>query len=203
MGKNTVLKIGITGGIGSGKTTVCKIFQTFGIPIYYADDRAKAIMVENKTVIRAIKKLFGEAAYLADGSLNRAHISDISFSNPLILNQLNAIVHPAVRRDGEVWHNRFKKVPYTLKEAALLFESGNFKTLDKIIVVSAPQELRLERALLRGGISREQLEKRMAAQMPEAEKIKLADFVINNDGTESLIPQVLRIHQALLSFAAV
>jgi dephospho-CoA kinase len=153
-------------------------------------------------LITGIKKLFGESAYLPDGSLNRQLLSEVSFSNPLILNELNALVHPAVREDGERWHASQTGVPYTLKEAALLFESGNYKVLDKIIVVTAPQDLRIERVLLRGGLSREQIEKRMAAQMPEAEKAARADFIINNDGTQSLIPQVLSIHKHLLTFAA-
>lgn len=200
MSENKILKIGITGGIGSGKTTACHIFETLGIPVYYADDRAKALMVENTALIHSIKNLFGEAAYLSDGALNRKHIADIAFHNPLKLNELNALVHPAVWLDGEQWHNAQTQAPYTLKEAALLFESGGNFLMDKIITVVAPVETRIERVLLRGGgtLTRSDVEARIAKQLPDEEKIKQSDFVIWNDGTQALIPQVLAIHQALI-----
>ena len=201
MSENKILKIGITGGIGSGKTTACHIFETLAIPVYYADDRAKALMVENTDLITSIKNLFGEAAYAPDGSLNRKHIADIAFHNPLMLNELNALVHPAVWLDGEKWHNAQTHAPYTLKEAALLFEGGGNILLDKIITVVAPVEKRIERVLLRGGgtMTRSDVEARIAKQLPDEEKIKQSDFVIWNDGKQALIPQVLAIHQAFMS----
>ena len=195
------LKIGITGGIGSGKTTVCRIFETLGIPVYYADDRAKALMVENADLIKNIKNVFGEEAYLPDGALNRAFIANIAFHNPLKLNELNALVHPAVWQDGEQWHNAQTDAPYTLKEAALTFESGGNLFLDKIITVVAPVEIRIERVILRGGgtMTRADVEARIAKQLPDEEKIKQSDFVIWNDGTQLLMPQVLKIHNQLKS----
>lgn len=196
--KNKALKVGITGGIGSGKTTVCHIFETLGIPVYYADDRAKALMTEDAALIKGIKNLFGPSAYFEDGSLNRVHISKISFSNPLILNELNALVHPAVREDGERWHDAQISAPYTLKEAALHFESGGFRLMDKMMCVVAPQELRIERVILRGPLERAEIEARIAKQLPDADKIKHSDFVIYNDGIQALIPQVLAIHAALM-----
>jgi dephospho-CoA kinase len=195
---NKALKIGITGGIGSGKTTVCRIFETLGIPIYYADDRAKALMTEDADLVKAVKNLFGDAAYLNDGTLNRALISEIAFSNPLKLNELNALVHPAVRLDGERWHNAQIGVPYTLKEAALHFESGGYKLMDKMICVVAPKEVRIERVLLRGGLTQADIEARMSKQLPDEEKINKSDFVIYNDGKEGLIPQVMAIHKRLI-----
>jgi dephospho-CoA kinase len=195
--KNRKLKIGITGGIGSGKTTVCKIFDTLGIPVYYADDRAKALMVEDKKLINLIKQTFGKEAYLPDGTLNRAHISQIAFTNPLKLTELNAAVHPAVLLDGEKWHKAQKGVPYTLKEAALLYESGSDAVLDKIIMVFTPKNIRIERVLGRGGLTREEIEARIAKQMPDEEKVKKADFIIFNDGEKGLIEQVLVIHRKL------
>ena len=200
------LKVGITGGIGSGKTTVCKIFETLGIPIYYADDRAKALMIEDEELILGVKNLFGNEAYYPDGALNRKYISDIAFHNPLILNQLNALVHPAVLKDGNRWHNEQLTAPYTLKEAALLYESDSYKYLDKIITVFAPKEMRLERAVKRSALSpahmgtvmtKENIEARMAKQLSEEEKMKRADFIIFNDGQQALIPQVLKIHHRL------
>jgi dephospho-CoA kinase len=199
MFQKTILKIGITGGIGSGKTTVCHIFETLGIPIYYADDRAKALMVENAELVKQIKNLFGEAAYLKDGALNRQHIADIVFHNPLKLNELNALVHPAVWLDGETWHAAQTYAPYTMKEAALLFESGGNRFLDKIITVVAPVETRIERVILRGGgtMKRADVEARIAKQMSDEEKVKLSDFVIQNDGSQALIPQVMAIHRLI------
>jgi dephospho-CoA kinase len=192
------LKIGITGGIGSGKTTVCKIFETLGIPVYYADERAKWLMTNDLELVKNIKILFGKAAY-NDGILNRSYIAEIAFSDPQKLEQLNSLVHPAVLRDGEIWQESHPNVPYTLKEAALLFESGSYKQLDKIIVVTAPLELRIQRVLQRDQTSREAVEARIAKQMLEEEKIKRADFIIINDNTHALIPQVLQIHRQLVS----
>jgi dephospho-CoA kinase len=196
-----IKKIGITGGIGSGKTTICRIFETLNIPVYYADDRAKALMVENKDLIKNIKNTFGEEAYLPHGALNRAYIADIAFHNPLKLNELNALVHPAVWQDGEDWHKAQTHAPYTLKEAALLFESGGNRFLDKIITVVAPVETRIERVILRGGgtLTRADVEARIAKQLPDEEKIKRADFVIWNDGSQLLMPQVLAIDRQLKS----
>lgn len=192
------LQIGITGGIGSGKTTVCKIFASMGIPIYYADDRAKELMVNNRDVIAKLKTLFGKNAYLEDGSLNRAHISSIVFNDKTMLNKLNAIVHPAVHEDGIAWQKAQKDVPYTIKEAALLFEAGSYKTLDKVITVFAPKEIRLERVINRDQSNKAAVEARMDKQMDDLKKMHLADFVIFNDGKHPLIPQIHRLHQKLL-----
>ena len=196
-----MLRIGITGGIGSGKTTVCRIFETLGIPVYYADIRAKWLMVHQKSIVSQIQDLLGEAAYQENGSLNRAYIANIVFREPEKLKALNAIVHPAVHEDGEVWHQQQKDVPYTLKEAALLFESGSYQSLDKIITVTAPLELRIKWVMQRDHSTREAVEARINQQWPEAEKIKLSDFVIKNDLQHSLIQQVYHIHQQLSLFS--
>jgi dephospho-CoA kinase len=186
--------LGITGGIGSGKTTVCKIFETLGIPVYYADDRAKYLMSHDPVLIAGIIELFGSEAFLEPHLLNRAHIAQVAFNDKEKLNQLNALVHPAVAQDGLNWQVAQHNVPYTLKEAALLFESGSYRNLDKIIVVAAPLELRIQRVMARDEAKREEVEARISKQMPEAEKVKLADFVINNDGKSPLISQVMAIH---------
>ena len=193
-----MLKVGITGGIGSGKTTICRIFEILGIPVYYSDIRAKALMVENPKLIADIKKVFGDAAYLKDGSLNRQHIAQIAFNDKSKLAELNGIVHPAVFHDGNEWARMQKDVPYTLKEAALTFEGGGHKFLDKVITVFAPKEIRIQRVVERDKTSREAVEARINKQMPDEEKVKLADFVIYNDGEQSLIQQVLAIHKELL-----
>jgi dephospho-CoA kinase len=191
-------KVGITGGIGSGKTTVCRIFETLGIPVYYADERAKWLMINNKTLKKEIISLFGAAAYSAVGELNRKHIADIAFQDPDKLKQLNQIVHPAVLSDGEKWHRKQVNVPYTLKEAALLFESGSYLQLDKIITVTAPLEIRIQRVIERDQSDREKVMSRIKFQMPEEEKIAQSQFIIINDGQHSLIRQVLDIHRKLI-----
>jgi dephospho-CoA kinase len=194
------LKIGITGGIGSGKTTVCKIFETLGIPVYYADERARALYLENDTLRAGAIALFGKSAYLENGDFNRKLVADEAFKNPEILKKLNALVHPAVLKDGNDWHDAQRNVPYTLKEAALLYESGGDKVLDKIITVFAPKELRIERVIERsnGTMTKEDVEARMSKQMSDEEKKDRADYVIFNDGFKALIPQVLAIHNLIL-----
>ena len=196
-----MLKIGITGGIGSGKTTVCRIFEKLGIPIYYADDRAKKLMVEKKEIINQVKKIFGKRAYYKNGKLNRKHISKIAFSNPEKLHALNAIVHPAVEKDATEWSQRQKNTPYTIKEAALIFESGSHRSLDKIITVTAPQLLRIQRVMQRDQTTEAAVLARISKQMPEEEKVKKSDFIILNDGSESLILQIWKIHQQLKSLS--
>lgn len=192
-------KIGITGGIGSGKTTVCKIFETLGIPVYSADDRAKKLMVENTLLIQNIKELFGSNAYTAEGKLNRPYIAKVAFSSPYRLRQLNALVHPAVAEDAEKWHSEQTNVPYTLKEAALLFESGSFRSLDQLICVYAPQKERIKRVMQRDNVLEQQVVARLKQQMSDFEKMQLSDFVITNNHQASLIQQVLNIHQQIIN----
>jgi dephospho-CoA kinase len=194
------LKIGITGGIGSGKTTVCKIFETLGIPVYYADDRAKALYVEDLNLKKKVIQLLGEKAYFENGELNRQYVSDLVFKDVQLLQKLNALIHPAVQNDGDTWHEKQKDASYTLKEAALLYESGGYKYLDKMITVYAPVSLRIERVILRGDgtLTKEDVEARIAKQMDDEEKMKRADFVIINDGKQALMPQVIKIHQQIL-----
>jgi len=195
--EDRALKIGITGGIGSGKTTACRIFEQLGIPVYYADERAKQLMAEEPELRSEIIRIFGPAAYQADGQLNRQHIAKQAFNDQALLQQLNAAVHPAVARDSQAWHEQQQKVPYTLKEAALLYESGSDKALDKVIVVSAPEQLRLQRVMQRDRVDEAAVRARMDRQMPQEEKVRRADFVLHNDGKQSLIQQIQRIHQTL------
>ncbi|MCB0644897.1 MAG: dephospho-CoA kinase [Phaeodactylibacter sp.] len=193
-----MLKIGLTGGIGSGKTTVARIFQVLGIPVYFADDRAKLLMLNKPEIVNGVKAIFGVNAYAEDGSLNRSHIAAIAFNDPHKLLQLESIVHPAVQKDGDQWHRAQSGVPYTLKEAALLFESGSYKFLDEVITVTAPQELRIERVMQRDGASREQVLARLEKQWPEEEKVRYSNYQIRNDGSRSLIQQVLDVHHLIL-----
>lgn len=195
-----MLKVGITGGIGSGKSSVCKIFEVLGVPIYYADDRAKALMTTNTDLIAGIKERFGEAAYV-NGQLDRGYLAGKVFNNKEALAALNALVHPAVALDAERWHKEHLKAPYTLKEAALLFEAGSYKQLDKIIVVTAPKKVRIQRVMQRDNVTAELVEARMNNQWPEEKKVALADYVIDNSGEQELIDQVMQLHQQLLKEA--
>ncbi len=194
-----LMKLGITGGIGSGKSTVCKIFEVLGIPVYYADDRAKWLMNNDTKLIKGVKSTFGDEAYHPDGTLNRPFIADIVFNDKSKLAELNALVHPAVFQDGVAWNEANANAPYTLKEAAILFESGSYLTVDKVITVFTPKEIRIQRVLTRDDTTREAIEARMDKQMPEEEKIERSDFVIYNDDEHSLIEQVLNIHKELLN----
>ncbi|MBC8045955.1 MAG: dephospho-CoA kinase [Fimbriimonadaceae bacterium] len=190
-----MIKVGITGGIGSGKTTVCKLFETLGVPVYYADDRAKEIIEEDKKLIIAIKKLFGKDIYDSKGKLKKKEVAQIVFSNTKILKQYNTIVHPAVIKDAEAWMKKHKKYPYAIKEAALLFEAGIYKDLDCVITVSAPQTLRIQRVMQRDNITRTEVMKRIKNQWSEKRRNEEAHIVFLNDGKHKLIPQVYAIHE--------
>lgn len=195
-----MIKVGITGGIGSGKTSVCQVFERLGVPVYYADVRAKQLMEEDKELIASIKHLIGENAYDEHGNLNRKLIADTVFSDEEKLLKLNSLVHPAVARDYESWNEilQRKNYPYSIKEAALLVETGSYKQLDKLIVVTADLESRISRVIARDKASREQVLARINAQIPEEQKAELADFVIRNDAIMELVPQVTKIHFQLL-----
>jgi dephospho-CoA kinase len=190
-----MLKIGLTGNMGSGKTTVSKIFEILGIPVFYADDAAKNVMVTDKILINEIKSAFGETSYFDDGSLNRKHIAGIVFNNDEQLNKLNSIVHPATFRAFDEWVKNVSDVPYVLKEAALLFESESYKMCDYTIMVQAPLEARIKRVMQRDSLTRDEVEKRNSHQFSEEKKTQLANYVINNNGSELVIPQVLKLHE--------
>jgi dephospho-CoA kinase len=190
------LQIGITGGIGSGKSLVCKIFSQLGIPVYDADSHAKRLMTTDGILISGIKKEFGDLSYHTDGMLNRTYLADHVFNNEEKLKTLNSLVHPRVKVDYDRWLEENKSSHYVLKEAALLFEAGTHSALDKIIVVHAPEETRIKRVLNRDAHrTDQQVRAIMAKQMPEEEKLKRADFVILNDETTLVIPQVLKLHE--------
>lgn len=198
-----MLHLGITGGIGSGKTTVCKIFETLGIPIYYADERARALMIEDPALKAEIIQLLGAEAYLSNGELNRKWVASQVFNKPEKLKQLNGLVHPAVARDGLLWQAEQEKgdAPFSLKEAALLYESGSHLFLYKIIVVSAPEKVRIQRVISRDGATEAEVRSRMDKQMPEQEKVERADYVIDNSGKQALIPQVMSLYKDLKALA--
>lgn len=196
-----MLKVGITGGIGSGKTTVCEIFELLGIPVFNADDNAKTLMVTDGVLIAEIKSAFGAASYFEDGTLNGKYIADLVFSDPEKLALLNSFVHPAVFRAMDIWTLK-QTSPYVLKEAALLFESGSYLNNDFNILVSAPEELRIARVMKRDNLTAEKVKERIQNQLPEEEKKAKADFIIYNNETEFLITQVLALHHQFIEIAS-
>lgn len=195
-----MIKIGITGGIGSGKTTVCKVFQVIGIPVFNADEEARRLMQDDKTLVEKIKNLFGKDAY-EEEKLNRAKIAAMVFKNSELLQELNAVVHPAVGKEFARWAASQKNQPYIIKEAAILFESNAHKGLDYVIAVSAPEKLRIERIMQRDGVTEAQVIQRMKNQWPERKKVQLADFVIVNDDKKMVLPQVMRLHDIFMELA--
>ena len=195
-----MLKIGITGGIGSGKTTVCKIFSRLGVPVFYADEEARKILELDPEVVRKVKKQFGNEMYFHDGKPNRKKIAGWIFGNEKELKKLNAIIHPVVLRNFSEWCVKQKSV-LLIKEAAILFESGSHKGLDFVITVSASRELRIQRTMTRDGSSRKPILYRMKRQMNERERIRRSDFVIVNDNKHLVIPQVMKIYSELISRA--
>jgi dephospho-CoA kinase len=196
-----MLRIGLTGGIGSGKTTVAKIFLALGIPVYFADDAAKRLMSADAELKKLIIQHFGEAAY-QQGQPNRKFLAGIVFNDPKKLELLNSLVHPATIQDAERWIQQ-QTSPYIIKEAALLFESGADKHLDHIIGVYAPEDLRIKRVMERDGLSSEEIRKRIRRQMNEDEKMKRCDIIIHNNETEPVLPQVLKLHEKFMKADAV
>lgn len=192
-------QIGITGGIGSGKSVICKIFTCLGVPVYDADSRAKSIMTTDGILIEQIKKEFGDLAYLPDGSLDREYLSRVIFENQEKRSLLNQMVHPRVAADTDRWLDQNREAPYVVREAALLIESGAYLRVDKVLLVTAPEELRIKRVLARDPHRlREEVVKIMATQLPEEEKKKVADVVVYNDETQLLVPQILHLHSQFL-----
>ena len=194
-----MIKVGITGGIGSGKTTVCKVFQILGVPIYFADIRAKVILDTNEEVKLKIINCFGNELLSDSGFVDRIKLAAFVFNSKEKLEKLNAILHPLVQIDFENWLKQHGTYNYILKEAAILFESGSFKNLDSIITVIAPLDLRISRVMFRDDISKSQIESRIDKQISDEEKIKRSQFVIYNNEEEFLIPQILKIHKQLLN----
>jgi dephospho-CoA kinase len=190
------LKVGITGGIGSGKTTVARIFEVLGIPVYYADDAAKRIMNEDDTLKQQIIKNFGDLSYI-EGKLNREYLASIVFQDKKKLAILNSLVHPATIRNSNLWMKN-QTAPYAIREAALIFESGSQDQLDFVIGVSAPVELRIQRAMQRDNLTRKQVMERMDRQINETIKMRLCDFVVVNDEKKPVISQVLKLNEKFL-----
>lgn len=196
-----MLKIGLTGGIGSGKSVVAGIFKVLGIPVFDADTEAKLIMEKDERLALSIQKLFGEETY-KDKKLNRKYLANIVFNDQGKLEQLNALVHPAAILAANNWM-RLQTTPYVVKEAALLFESDSARHLDYVIGVYSSKELRIKRVMERDNATCEQVLARMSRQINEEEKMKLCDFVVVNDEQQLLIPQVVQLHEKFLDMQKV
>jgi dephospho-CoA kinase len=194
------LRIGLTGGIGSGKSTVAKVFEVLGIPVYYADEAARHIMNADPLLREQLIQHFGSGAY-DNGILNRKYLAGIVFNDPAKLELLNSLVHPATIRDGEQWMQQ-QITPYAVKEAALIFESGSQSQLDYVIGVSAPDALRIHRTMQRDHITRDDVIARMNKQVKQVIKMRLCDFVVVNDEQSAVMPQVMSLHEELLKKAS-
>lgn len=197
-----MLKVGITGGIGSGKTTVCNIFAQLGVPVFNADSAAKQLMQTDSELASALKINFGDDVFNSENELNRKKLAGIVFADKNKLNLLNSLVHPAVAKDFDRWTKIYSGSAYVVKEAAILFESGANKGLDCVITVSAPEELRFNRVMKRDSANLEQIKNRAENQLHEEQRNKLADFILLNDEHQLLIPQVLKLHDIFLKLSA-
>ena len=193
-----MIKVGLTGGIGSGKTTVAKIFKQLGVPVYFSDDRAKDLMLNNQFLRESLFSLFGDKV-IVDWFLNRSYIASKVFENPKELIKLNALVHPFVQRDFDIWSTS-QSSNYVLKEAAIIFESGADKLLDKVVLVVSPEHLKVSRIMFRDGMSKKDVYKRMTKQWSDSKKRANADYIIENDEKCSLIYQVLNLHNTFSAF---
>ena len=194
-----MLKIGLTGGIGSGKSTVAKVFEILGIPVYKADDEAKRLMATHPDLIQQIKEHFTDEAY-QNGQLNKSFLSSVVFNDKKQLELLNSLVHPFTIKDSKAWMQR-QKTPFAIKEAALIFESGSQGDYDLIIGVYAPETLRIHRTIQRDKTDKDKVKSRMANQIKEEIKMKLCDEVLINNEQQLLLPQIIALHEKLIASA--
>ena len=193
-----MLKVGITGGIGSGKSTVSRFFSELGVPVYDSDQRAKSLMQHDDSIIIKIKKEFGDDSYL-NNVLNRSHIAEIVFKNELKLKQLNAIVHPVVRTDFNNWLSQNSNAKFVIKEAAIMIESGAYRDLDKLIVVNANREQKIKWIKKRDHLLLEDIENRIQNQLSDKIRNQYADFIIENNSSKKVLKQqVLSIYNKLI-----
>lgn len=195
--RNKMLKVAVTGGIGSGKTMVCAVFEKLGVPVFYADLEARRLMDNDVSLKEEIVKYVGIGIFDDNFQLNRSKLAAIIFNNKEALSTINGLVHPVVRNEFNRWSEK-QSAPYVIEEAALIFESGLAKNFDKIITVSAPVNVRIERVMKRDKVTRESVIERINNQMDEGIKLKQSDFIIVNDGKEMLLPQIINIHNKLL-----
>ncbi|MGQ1891966.1 dephospho-CoA kinase [Thermophagus sp. OGC60D27] len=191
-----MLKIGVTGGIGSGKTTVCRIFESLGVPVYYADAEARRLIEQHPLLVDGYRNLFGEESF-TDGKLNKSHVARMIFEDRKLIAKVNEMVHPVVRDDFIRWSEK-QNAPYVIEEAAVLLEGGGHQFLDKVVLVSASERVRIARVTKRDRVTAEQVRKRMEHQWTDHERRPLADYEIVADDNQLVVPQVLNVHFQLL-----
>lgn len=196
-----MIRVGLTGGIGSGKSTVCRVFRTLGVPVFEADAEGRRLLEQDPMLKAAIMERFGTSVFVED-RIDRAALANVVFQDRQALKDLNALVHPAVRSAFDRWAHS-QEVPYVLMEAAILAESGGHRAMDRVVVVSAPEALRIQRVMRRDGVDEQAVRARLSNQVGEAERAAIADHIIHNDDSHLVIPQVLEVHAALLNFAGV
>ena len=196
--KKPGMKLGITGGIGSGKTSVCRVFNVLGIPVFSADPEAREIMENDRGIIQRINSIAGKDLY-KEGSLDRMELASLIFNNNSLLKKVNSLVHPVVFDHFVKWEKE-QTAPYVIMEAAILFESGGSELVDKVATVVAPLEERVDRVIRRNSLSREQVLERIRNQMEDDVRIRLSDYVINNSENDMIIPAILQIHNDLLKY---
>ena len=194
-----MLKVGVTGGMGSGKSTVCNILKNLGVPVFSSDDVGKYLLNNDDYLKNEIKTHFDSDMYTSTGRLDRNRMAQLVFNNPDELKKLNELVHPRVKAEFDSWCKKMEKRPCVVKEAAILFETGQHKELDKMVTVFCPKEERIRRIIKRDDTSKELIEKRMMQQYSDAERNALATYIIMNDGKEELLPQVMELHELLLN----
>lgn len=195
--KRSYMKLGVTGGIGSGKTTVCKVFNVLGIPVFSTDPEAHELLTSNNEIINKINSIAGKNLYTS-GTLDRKELATLIFNDSSLLKKVNSIVHPAVVKRFLKWEME-QSAPYVIMEAAILFESGASKLVDRVATVVAPEEERINRVIVRNHLTREEVMERIRNQMNDEERIKLSDFVIYNSENDMIIPSIIKIHEEILS----
>jgi dephospho-CoA kinase len=196
-----MIKVGVTGGIGSGKSLVCNIFSRLQAPVYSSDEAAKALMDSDPEIRKDLTELLGVTIYTGN-RLDRNKMAGLIFTHTDLLEQVNRIVHPRVATDFEQWCHRFRNTPYIIHESAILIESGAYRSMDRIVLVTAPEPVRSARINLRPGMTGERIRSVMNNQLPDEEKIKFSNYIINNDGLHMVLPQVLEIHEELVRASA-
>ena len=196
------LKIGITGGIGSGKTTICQIFRMFGIPVFEADERAKILLDTNEIIKNGLIHLFGKGIYIPGNGIDRKKLAEIIFNDEIQLQKVNSLVHPEVRVDFQNWLEE-QNSPYIIHEAAILFESSFYKMMDFTILISAPEEMRIKRIVERENVDEKKVKERIQRQWTDDEKRKFASFEIVNDNSSLIIPQIIKIDKNIREYGKI
>lgn len=197
-----MIKVAVTGGIGSGKSIVCKVFQHLGIPVFNADEVAKQLIISQQNIKEGLKALFGASVYRSDGSIDRKMLADIIFNNQLALQKVNQLIHPVVYQAFQSWA-KAQCSNYVIQEAAVIFENKHHDRFDVIVTVTAPLEVKIRRCIERDHSTRDDVLSRMKQQLPDEYKIEHSDFVITNDDQQLILPQIIAINKKLIKYGKI